>query len=169
MAGQITCDLSPWTDELERLGGGCINAATQAVYSGAGVMVKAYAGAVNDIATAPFSYAAGGSSRQASPEEKEALSGCPNLFGISKHTKEGLKVQASVGVNNSAGYFNGGPWANKGKGVPLPMLMRSIEHGTSFRKAQPVLRRAANRAQTSVNSAMAKGADEALDRLANNS
>ena len=49
------------------------------------------------------------------------------------------------------------------------MLMRSIEHGTSFRKAQPVLRRAANRAQTSVNSAMAKGADEALDRLANNS
>ena len=108
--------------------------AAEALYEGAGVMADAFSQAVHGIATEDFRYAAGGRKRMPSPEEKAILEGAKH--GVARFRNDGTRIQTSIGFDN-AGYAD-----LNGKRKPIPLIANSINHGTSFMKAQPFLRKA---------------------------
>ena len=108
--------------------------AALALYEGAGVMADAVSQAVQGIETEPFRYAAGGRTRKPSPEEKAILENARK--GVSKFRKSPIRVDTSVGMQNS-GYAE-----LAGKTVPIPLIANAINSGTSFRKKQPFFRKA---------------------------
>ena len=108
--------------------------AAEALYEGAGVMADAVSQAVHGIATEDFRYAAGGRKRMPSPEEKAILEGAKH--GVARFRNDGTRIQTSIGFDN-AGYAD-----LNGKRKPIPLIANSINHGTSFMKKQPFLRKA---------------------------
>jgi len=58
--------------------------------------------------------------------------------GIAKFNKNGTEVDTSVGYRAS-GYAD-----LNGKTKPIPLIVNSINSGTSFMKKQPFIRKAAN-------------------------
>ena len=125
-------------DELEKqigqLGDKGQQMAAVALYEGAGVMADAVSQAVQGIETEPFRYATGGRTRKPSPEEKAILENARK--GVSKFRKSPIRVDTSVGMQNS-GYAE-----LAGKTVPIPLIANAINSGTSFRKKQPFFRKA---------------------------
>ena len=123
---------------LEKMAEKAPAVAAQALYEGAGAMAKEVESQAGAIRTAPFKYAtvSRGEMREASPEEKAAVTGAGGV-GIAKFQKDGSEVQTSVGYGN-AGYAE-----IKGKAVAIAKIANSINSGTSFMKKQPFIRKAA--------------------------
>ena len=90
-------------DELEnklgKLGEKGQQIAALALYEGAGVVADQVSAAVRGIATEPFKYARGGEKRKPSPEEKAIVAEARR--GVSKFRKSPLRVDTSVGFQNS--------------------------------------------------------------------
>jgi hypothetical protein len=112
--------------------------ASKALYEGAGIMADEIKKRAATIRTAPFKWASSrkGQSRLPSPEEKEIV--MQAAAGIAKFNKNGTEVDTSVGFRN-AGYAQ-----LKGKTVPIPKIVNSINSGTSFMSKQPFVRKAAS-------------------------
>ena len=112
--------------------------ASKALYKGAGIMADEIKKSAATIRTAPFKWASSrkGQSRLPSPEEKEIV--MQAAAGIAKFNKNGTEVDTSVGFRN-AGYTQ-----LKGKTVPIPKIVNSINSGTSFMDKQPFVRKAAS-------------------------
>ena len=140
--------------------------AAEALYEGADVMADAVSRAVQGIATEEFHYAAGGETRMPSPEEKAIVMN--QRRGVSKFRNNGTVVSTKVGIS-SDGYSKitwnhaksgtrtkykvgyGGKvkqsqvQEGKSSGTsakPVAVIINSIEHGTSFMKKQPFMRKA---------------------------
>ena len=140
--------------------------AAEALYEGADVMADAVSRAVQGIATEEFHYAKGGETRMPSPEEKAIVMN--QRRGISKFKNNGTVISTKVGVS-SDGYSKitwnhaksgtrtkykiglGGKMTGsqiqegKSSGLsakPVAVIINSIEHGTSFMKKQPFMRKA---------------------------
>ena len=109
--------------------------AAQALYDGAGIMADEIRKGAEKIETAPFKYAAGGTRRLPSPEEKAIVSNAG--AGIAKFDKNGTEVNTSVGYRNSGYAYLAG------RRKPIPLIVNSINSGTSFMKKQPFIRKAA--------------------------
>ena len=125
--------------KLSDLGEAAPGVASASLYEGAGVMADAVSQAVHGIATSPFRYAAGGTTRKPSPEEKALLEGASK--GVAKFRKNGVTVDTSVGLANSGyGEING-------KTKPIPQIANAINSGTSFMQKQPFFRKAVSKAQ----------------------
>lgn len=121
---------------LGQLEQGMNGIAAQAVYEGAGVVADELKKTANDIVTEPFSYAPPGRYRLPSPEEKAAI---VSAGGIAKFKNEGGgEIETSVGYNHS-GYAS-----VAGHIRPIPLLVNSINSGTSFMRKQPFVRKAAS-------------------------
>ena len=131
--------------------------AAEALYEGAGVMADAVSHAVQGIATEEFRYAAGGRTRLPSPEEMAIVANAKH--GISKFRNDGTKIQTSIGYQN-AGYAT-----LKGKTKPIPLIVNSIEHGTSFMKKQPFMRKAISQNQAAAIAAVEAGIKKREDEL----
>lgn len=131
-------------DEVEKMLGRMAEraqgVAAGALYEGAGIMAGEIEKGAASIKTAPFKYAstARGETRMPSPEEKEIVQEA--AAGIAKFQKNGMDVDTSVGYRNS-GYAE-----LKGKTVPIPKVINSINSGTSFMKKQPFFRKAVSTA-----------------------
>lgn len=127
------------TEFLDDLDGAAAGAASAGLYKGAGVVADAISAAIDGIATEPFHYVKEGQpKRKASPEEKAALG--QGAFGIAKFRKGGGEVTTSIGMGNSGyGQVNG-------RTVPVPVIARSIDSGTSFMQKQPFLKNALRKA-----------------------
>jgi hypothetical protein len=112
--------------------------ASKALYEGAGIMADEIKKDAATIRTAPFKWASSreGQTRLPSPEEKEIV--MQAAAGIAKFNKNGTEVDTSVGFRN-AGYAQ-----LKGKTVPIPKIVNSINSGTSFMNKQPFVRKAAS-------------------------
>lgn len=112
--------------------------ASKALYEGAGIMADEIKKSAATIRTAPFKWASSrkGQTRLPSPEEKEIVMQAG--AGIAKFNKNGTEVDTSVGYRN-AGYAQ-----LKGKTVPIPKIVNSINSGTSFMSKQPFVRKAAS-------------------------
>ena len=112
--------------------------ASKALYEGAGIMADEIKKGAATIRTAPFKWASSqkGQTRLPSPEEKEIVMQAG--AGIAKFNKNGTEVDTSVGYRN-AGYAQ-----LKGKTVPIPKIVNSINSGTSFMSKQPFVRKAAS-------------------------
>lgn len=131
--------------------------AAEALYEGAGVMADAVSQAVHGIATEEFRYAAGGRKRMPSPEEKEILEGARH--GVARFKNDGTKIQTSIGYQN-AGYAT-----LNGKTKPIPLIANSIEHGTSFMKKQPFMRKAISQNQSKAIATIEAGIKSREDEL----
>lgn len=146
MAYQLKVDgMAEISELLEKMEQDAPKTASRALYVGAGIMADEIKKNVETIKTAPFKYAKEGS-RLPSPEEKEIVQTA--AAGIAKFNKNGTEVDTSVGFQN-AGYAE-----LKGKMVPIPVIVNSINSGTSFMKKQPFVRKAANNAAPKAMEAM---------------
>ena len=140
--------------------------AAEALYEGADVMADAVSRAVQGIATEEFHYAKGGETRMPSPEEKAIVMN--QRRGISKFKNNGTVISTKVGVSSDG--YSKITWNHAKSGVrtkykvgyggkatqsqsqegkssglsakPVAVIINSIEHGTSFMKKQPFMRKA---------------------------
>ena len=159
--------------------------AAEALYEGAGVMADAVSKEIRGISTEKFQYAKGGKKRLPSPEEKQILMN--GKYGVSKFRKTGLTIQTSVGFQKS-GYAKI-TWnhartnirtkykmgkkghmvhASQGSGdsmKPVPLIANAINHGTSFMKAQPFLRKAFSQNESAAMAAIESGIKSREDEL----
>ncbi len=139
MAYEMKVDgMTEVSEMLDKLGEEAPKVAAQALYEGAGIMADELNKAVDSIKTEPFKYA-WGTRRLPSPEEKEIVKQA--AAGIAKFHKEGgAEMDTSVGFRN-AGYAE-----LAGKQVPIPLIVNSINSGTSFMQKQPFIRKTATKA-----------------------
>ena len=161
--------------------------AAEGLYEGAGLVADQVSAAVQGIVTAPFKYAKGGKKRLPSPEEKAILMNARH--GVAKFKNNGLRIDTSVGYQNSGygaitwnhaktfggsrtKYKNGGNGkmvhASRGTGQsmkPVPLIANSINHGTSFMSRQPFLRKAFSQSEGKATAAIESGIQSRLDEL----
>ena len=147
-------DLIQKMDKIAEKGMDC---ASLALYEGARVTADAVGGAVENIATDPVKYAAGGKKRKPSPEEKDVLAGAKH--GVAKFRK------SIANVNTSVGYQNSGYGQIKGKTVPVPLIANAINSGTSFMQKQPFIRKAFSQTKGAAQAAIENKLREELEKL----
>ena len=156
--------------------------AAEALYEGAGVMADAVSREIRGISTEKFQYAKGGRKRLPSPEEKQILMNAKH--GVSKFRKTGTSIQTSVGFQKS-GYakitwnhartnirtkYKMGMMVHASQGSgdsmkPVPLIANAINHGTSFMKAQPFLRKAFSQNKGAALAAIESGIKSREDEL----
>ena len=151
--------------------------AAQALYEGAGIVADAVSRGVQGIPTEPFKYATGGKKRKPSPEEKAIVAQAQH--GIAKFKKTPDDVNTSIGFQNSG--YGAISWnhartntrtkykigddgiakhASMGSGVsskPVPLIVNSINSGTSFMEKHPFLRKAFSQSKTAAVAAIEAG------------
>jgi len=158
MAYQMKVDgMEEVSEMLDKLGEEAPKVAAQALYEGAGIMADELNKAVDTIKTEPFKYA-WGTRRLPSPEEKEIVKQA--AAGIAKFNKEGgAEMDTSVGFRN-AGYAE-----LAGKQVPIPLIVNSINSGTSFMQKQPFIRKTATKAAPKAMKKMQETVESAWGKL----
>jgi hypothetical protein len=129
--------------------------AAEALYEGAGTMSAAINSASESIKTGPGSTRE--EARYATPEEKAAVLAAG--AGIAKFDKTGTEVNTSVGYK-SAGYA-----VIKGKTKPVPLIVNSINSGTSFMHKQPFVRQAARSGGAKAMSVMKAFIEDAFEKI----
>lgn len=135
MAYQLKVDgIEEISETLGKLEEKAQGVAARALYDGAGVMADEIKKGAESIKTGQGSDR--NDARYATPEEKEIV--LKASAGIAKFNKNGTEVDTSVGFRN-AGYAK-----LKGRTVPIPLIVNSINSGTSFMHKQPFIRKAAN-------------------------
>ena len=139
--------------KLERLQSDALmKAVKRALYKGAGSAASGIKAAVAAMPTEPFRMAEPGNPRDASPEEKALL---VNAVGIAKFNETLDGADTLIGLSN-AGYGTLG-----GKTVPIVVIARGINSGTSFRKKYPFARRGARGAKEVLKAAL----DDEINKL----
>lgn len=129
--------------------------AARALYEGAGIMADEIRKGADTIKTGQGSDRS--EARYATPEEKEIV--LKAAAGIAKFNKNGTEVDTSVGFRN-AGYTQ-----LNGKTVPVPLIVNSINSGTSFMHKQPFIRKAANKAAPKAMQAMRDSIEESFEKM----
>lgn len=131
--------------------------AAQGLYEGAGVMADELNRAVDSIKTEPFHYTVFGM-RLPSPEEKEIVKNA--AAGIAKfHREGGAEIDTSIGFQNS-GYAE-----LDGKMKPIPVIVNSINSGTSFMKKQPFIGKTARKAAPKASEKMKEVIESAWSKI----
>ena len=173
MAWGIEGDLGGIEQTLDRLYNAAEKATAKGLYKGAGIVADNLNASVNSIHTEVFEYATDGYKRPPSPEEKAVLQS--SAHGIAKFHSNGIEMDTSVGFDN-AGYATFGKGKVFGKmkygrhkgerGIPIPMLARAINSGTSFREKQPFLNRAWSKSKSAADEAIRTTVDAELQKAA---
>ena len=91
--------------------------------------------------------------------EKEALL---SHMGISHMDTDGGKVSAAIGFD---GYAENIRTRKHPQGLPVPLLARSIESGSSVRQKNPFIRRAGNAVKATVQQTMEVAAYEQIEKI----
>lgn len=144
--------------KLKRMGDGARGIAAHGLYDGAGVMADELKSQAESIETEEFHYTVFGT-RLPSPEEKEIITKAG--AGIARFRTDGSEVNTSVGYRN-AGYA-----MLAGKRKPIPLIVNSINSGTSFMRKQPFVRKAATKGATKAEAAIIKSIEKRFDEIMN--
>lgn len=143
--------LEEFSSQIRALGDKGADVMKAAAYAGAGVIADAVK---NEIGALPVEdgYMPPGTKRAViSASDKADLI---NGVGISHMDNTGGKVTVAVGVNG----YSSHPTKQYPSGVPLPLIARSIESGSSVRQKNPFMRRAGNNAKANAQQAMESAA-----------
>lgn len=143
------------TKKIEKMGDDAIPIAKKALYKGAGIVAEEVKTRAANIKTAPFHYAVF-VQRDPSPEEKEIAQ---KGVGIAKFNTNGNEVNTSIGYSK-AGYA-----MLAGKRKPIPLIINSINHGTSFMRKQPFVRQAATVGGAKAKDAMVQTMQDEIDAI----
>lgn len=145
--------IDKYIEKLENLADKSIQLGKSTLYEGAKVLADNTKQALQNIPIDTYDgvhapYIPNGSNRKltgVTPRQKQDII---NSFGISRMLVEGGTISVRLGF---AGYTVNG----KGEGqVPIPMLLRAHESGTSFVKKAPIVRRAFASGRTKAIAAM---------------
>ena len=148
------------SETLTKLGDSAPAVAAQALYEGAGLMAEEIRKGAETIKTAPFKYAKPGEYRLPSPEEKQIVLDAG--AGIAKFDRNGTEVDTSVGYRSS-GYAD-----LNGKTKPIPLIVNSINSGTSFMQKQPFVRKAAKSGGSKAMAAMKEAIETEFEAITKN-
>lgn len=160
MAYQLKVDgMAELSETLSKMEQQAPAVAAQALFEGAGVMADEIRKGAEAIKTEPFKYAKPGEYRLPSPEEKQIILDAG--AGIAKFNKNGTEVDTSVGFQSS-GYAE-----LEGKTRPIPLIVNSINSGTSFMKKQPFIRKAKNTGGKKAISKMTQKIESEWEKLYN--
>lgn len=99
--------------------------------------------------------------RSVTPRERDGLL---DHLGVSPIVEEDGTVSVRVGFD---GYIETIQTKKYPRGLPAAMIARSIESGSSVRQKTPFIRKAVNGAKSQVEAAMARAADELIDKIMN--
>ena len=136
---------------LSRLEDGADEIAKRAIYDGAGIVADEIKSAIDSIPEDTARFLLSGEKYQsATKDEKEDLR---RSFGVSP-----MKGNSFDGWNVKLGFdgYGSNPTKQYPKGVPNPLIARSIESGSTVRVKYPFVRRSVNK--------MKKKAIEAMDK-----
>ena len=160
---QIT-GLDELNDKLTLAGNAAQGIAKASLYEGAKIMADAMHASLNQIKTEPFRWVPeGGELRLPSPEEAAAVQSAQ--FGVAKHQGSGAEVNTVVGLTGS-GYVEM-QFKHGSRRVAAAELLRAIQSGTSFMRAQPVVRRAINSAKGAATAKIAAEGEARLQKIFN--
>ena len=143
--------------KLSRLEQNADSIIKQAVYQGAKVVGDAIKGEAEALPVEPFRKLGQGEVfTGVTPEEKEAI---VQGFGLSDMEQDRLGWNTKAGF---AGYVTRQKTKKYPKGTPVPMLVRSIESGSSVRRKIPFVRRAVKASQPQAVRAMGDTVEQEL-------
>lgn len=140
-------------DKLMLLGEHGTSIAKAALYDGAAVVADAIHSAVGSlpsVTTRPFD--------GVSDSDREDLAAG---IGIAKFAESADSVDTAISFNGYARRTE----ARYPNGVPLAMIARSLESGSSLRQKHPFVRPAAQGAKAAALAAMAKKAEEEVNKI----
>ena len=126
-----------------------------AVYAGVGVLADAIKSEIQNLPEDSGYKRKGVKRNVVGTNDKKALQ---ERLGISRIDATGDKADAVVSFSG----YNGRPTKKYPQGVPIPLIARSIESGSSVRQKNPFIRRAFNNAQSN---ALQKAIDAGQTKL----
>ena len=129
-----------------------------AIYAGAGVLADAIKSEIQNLPEESGYMPKGKKRNVIGKHDKQALQ---NGLGISHIEATGEKADAVVSFNG----YNGRPTKKYPQGVPLPLIARSIESGSSVREKNAFVRRAFNSAKTDAAQKAVDAGQEKLNEL----
>lgn len=130
-------------DLMKKLGSDLPKVSKQAVYAGAGVVADSIRAEIEKL-------------DHLEDYEKEGLL---NGLGIAKIEENGATTDTKVGFD---GYCKDHKTKSYPKGIPIPLLARSINSGTSWRTKQPFVTKAVKGCKDAAERAMAEVIDKKL-------
>ncbi len=151
-----------WALKLERLGDRSGAVAKQAIYPAAGLLADRIKANIRALPEDTYRYLRDGDIfTGVPPEEKEELA---EAYGISTIEKdENGDWNAKIGVKGSG--YGQRKTKKYPKGIPLLMLARSIERGSSVRKATPFAKPAVQKTKKEAIAMMQKVIDEETEKI----
>lgn len=164
MAVSVNVDFAGFYDLFKTIGDSANGCAAAALYEGAAIMADAINEHVASLATEEWRFVnPGDQPRLISPMEKAALMSSTQA-GIARFGKSGDGVETSVSFSSLAGYAT-----INGTTVPVPVLARAVNAGTSWRRKQPFIRQAFQAAKGKAESKIAAELEtrlqKAIDKL----
>ena len=147
--------------KLSRLAGKSDGVAKRAIYKGAEIVTDAIKQNLENIPTEKARWLQPGEQFDGLTEnQKKALA---NGFGLTK-----MEQDESGNWNTKAGfegYVNSRPTKNYPKGLPIPMLARALERGTSVRRKHPFNRPAVAASKKAAEEAMNRSINEDIEKI----
>lgn len=151
--------LEDFSTRLQSLGDEMGGAMKQAVYAGTGAMIEAVKSQIRALPEEEGFMPPGCQRFVVRAAEKRALL---THVGISPIEFDGGRASAAVGFD---GYAEDLATKTYPGGLPVPLLARAIESGSSVRRKHPFLRAAANAAKAACEAAMIEAADAAIQKI----
>jgi len=151
--------IADYTAKLNRLEQRAEPVMRRAVFEGAKIVTDAIRAAISALTAYPDdAWAVTGTLKGPREWEKRAML---EGLGISKMENKDGVINAKIGFN---GYCE-----HNGKQVPIPMIARSVESGTStrFMEGRGAIRKAVNSAKGAAEDAMRRTLDEEIGNIMN--
>lgn len=152
---------------LSKVGEKADKAASAALYEGAKVTADALREAIEGLPTESFHPLPGAHNngdtasplRVLTPDDKADLAAS---IGITKfeHSSDGVSTSISIGEG-----YSRHPSKKYPRGIPLPLIARSIESGSSARSKKPFVRPTARKSEAPATAAMQAKLDEYVNNL----
>lgn len=146
--------------KLSKLGNDSVEVFRFSLYKGAGKVADSIKQSMNGIPVDNRTYGTPDDPLNGITAKQKA--DCIAALGISQFQGEDT-IDTSIGFDGYTVNANNGTSKKYPKGIPIPMLMRSLESGTSFRTAHPVIRNAANKAKVEAVEAMQQELNKQID------
>ena len=158
MAKMTISGLDDFSTMLYNIGDKGIEIATNAVYSGAGTLIEKVKEEINALPVEEGYLPNGRKRRAVTQKEKDNLI---SHIGISRIETIGGKTTVAIGFDGYTDYAT----KKYPSGVPVPLIARSIESGSSVREKIPFLRKAATNNKERVKSDMINAADMTINNI----
>ena len=132
-----------------------------AMYDGAGMLIEAVKTEIQKLPEDPGYKKTGVERNVVTPDEKKDLLA---HVGIARFAKKNGKISTAIGFDGYSSHKT----RKYPNGVPLPIIARSIESGSSVRKKYPFMQKAVKAVQTQIEQTIEKQITEEIQKKVGN-